>query len=104
MGNKILIIEDDPLVSRMYTKALGFEKLDVETASNGKDGVEKAKKLQPSLILCDVMMPKMNGMEVLEHLKADPATANIPGASVPAVQVSLHPYAQTAARPEHLKG
>ena len=78
MSNKILIIEDDPLVSRMYQKALGFEDLDVEMAVNGREGVEKAKKLKPSLILCDVMMPEMNGMEVLEHLKADPETSGIP--------------------------
>jgi len=76
--SKVLIIEDDPLVARMYQKVMGFEKLEVEVASNGQEGVMKAKQMKPSLILCDVMMPKMNGMEVLDALKADPETKSIP--------------------------
>jgi len=76
--SKILIIEDDPLVARMYQKVMGFENIDVETASNGREGLEKATKTKPGLILLDVMMPKMNGMEVLDRLKADPDLKNIP--------------------------
>lgn len=76
--SKLLIIEDDPLVARMYQKVMGFENLDVEVASNGFEGLEKAKELKPDLILCDVMMPKMNGMQVLDKIKADPELKNIP--------------------------
>lgn len=75
---KILIIEDDPLVSRMYGKVMKFEGMEVDTAADGKEGIEKAKATKPNLIFCDVMMPKMNGIEVLEHLKADPETSTIP--------------------------
>ena len=75
---KILITEDDPLMSRMYQKIFTFEKFEVELAANGEEGLEKARKVKPTLILLDVMMPKMNGLEVLEKLKADPETKAIP--------------------------
>ena len=75
---KILIIEDDPLVSRMYQTVFGFEKVDVYIANNGVEGLQKAKDLKPNLILCDVMMPRMNGMEVLDALKADNELKDIP--------------------------
>lgn len=75
---KILIIEDDPLVSRMHEKILTFEKFEVDTAANGEEGLEIAKINNPSLILLDLMLPKMSGLEVLEKLKADPKTKKIP--------------------------
>ncbi|MDB5183133.1 MAG: phoP [Candidatus Saccharibacteria bacterium] len=75
---KVLIIEDDPLMSRMYQKIFTFEKYDVEMAGDGEEGLAKAGTVQPTIILCDVMMPKMNGLQVLEKLKADPATKAIP--------------------------
>lgn len=74
----ILLIEDDILVARMYQKVFNFEKLEVEVANNGLEGLEKAKELKPRLIICDVMMPKLNGLEVLSQLKADPETKDIP--------------------------
>lgn len=75
---KILIVEDDPLMSRMYQKIFTFEKYEIEIAANGEEGWEKAKRTKPTLILLDVMMPKMNGLEVLEKLKADNETKAIP--------------------------
>jgi CheY-like chemotaxis protein len=75
---KVLIIEDDPLMSRMYQKIFTFEKYDVEMAGDGEEGLAKAGSASPTIILCDVMMPKMNGLEVLEKLKADEKTKQIP--------------------------
>lgn len=75
---KVLIIEDDPLMSRMYQKIFTFEKYEVEMAGDGEEGLAKASSVNPTIILCDVMMPKMNGLQVLEKLKADPATKSIP--------------------------
>lgn len=75
---KILIIEDDPLMSRMYEKIFTFEKFEVELAPDGSEGIKKVKSFKPTLILLDVMMPKMNGLEVLETLKKDDATKKIP--------------------------
>ena len=75
---KILIIEDDPLMSRLYQKVFKFENYDVAFAANGREGIEKAVKDKPTLILLDIMMPVMNGLEVLEKLKANPDTKAIP--------------------------
>ncbi|MDO8269229.1 MAG: response regulator, partial [Candidatus Levybacteria bacterium] len=62
----------------MYQKIFTFESYEVEVASDGEEGLEKAKKVKPTIILLDVMMPKMNGMQVLEKLKLDPETKSIP--------------------------
>lgn len=74
----LLIVEDDPLMSRMYQKIFSFEGYNVVTAIDGQDGLEKATKEKPSLILLDIMMPKMNGLEVLDKLKVNPDTKTIP--------------------------
>lgn len=75
---KILIVEDDPLISRMYERIFTFEKYEIEVAHDGSEGLKKAKSFKPSLILLDVMMPKMNGLEALNKLKENPATKKIP--------------------------
>jgi len=75
---KILVIEDDPLMSRMYQKIFSFEKFEVEMAADGQEGLAKASSFGPTIILCDVMMPIMNGMQVLEKLKANQQTKHIP--------------------------
>lgn len=78
MSTKVLIVEDDPLMSRMYQKIFTFEGYEVVMAADGEDGLEKAKKETPTIILLDVMMPKMNGLEMLEKIKLDPASKSIP--------------------------
>ncbi len=75
---KILIIEDDPLMSRMYAKIFSFEGFEVEIAADGEEGLAKVRSTKPTLLLLDIMMPKMNGLEVLDRLKADPETKSIP--------------------------
>jgi CheY-like chemotaxis protein len=75
---KLLIIEDDPLMSRMYQKIFTFEGYEVDVASNGEEGLVKIKSNRPNLVLLDIMMPKMNGLEVLDRIKADPEIKAIP--------------------------
>ena len=75
---KILLIEDEVLILRMYEKVFGFEGYTVLTAVDGVEGLRKAKADKPELILLDIMMPKMDGLRVLEELKADPETKAIP--------------------------
>ena len=75
---KILLVEDDPLMSRMYMRVLKYEGFDVDFAENGEDGVAKAKSFKPDLILLDVMMSKMDGFKALEEIKADLNTKDIP--------------------------
>lgn len=74
---RILIVEDDPLILRMYQSALKFEKFDVDTAGNGKEGLEFLKN-KPNLILLDIMMPAMNGLDFLKSLKESDEYKNIP--------------------------
>lgn len=74
----ILIVEDDPLMMRLYSKVFTIEGYTVVTAGNGEEGLLAIHKEIPTLILLDVMMPKMNGFELLEKIKADPATKKIP--------------------------
>lgn len=74
---KILIVEDDPIMARMYQKTLTFEGYEVKMAHNGEEGYEMALLFKPALILLDVMMPKMNGLLLLEKLKKKTDTAHI---------------------------
>lgn len=75
---KVLIIEDDPLMSRMYQKIFTFEKYEVVMAKDGQEGLDLARSEKPTVVLLDVMMPKMNGFQVLEKLKSDPDTKAMP--------------------------
>jgi CheY-like chemotaxis protein len=78
MPTKVLIVEDDQLIQKMYQKIFTFEGYDVVVASDGEEGLAKVQTDAPGVVLLDIMMPKMNGMEVLRHLKADQTTKNIP--------------------------
>ena len=75
---KILIVEDDLLLSRMYQRVLSSKGDEVDIAHDGEEGLEKAKSQKPDLVLLDIMLPKMNGIEVLEKLKSTPSTKAIP--------------------------
>lgn len=66
---KVAIIEDDQAISQMYRIKFEAEGYDVETAENGKLGLELAKKMRPDVILLDLMMPVMNGEEMLAALR-----------------------------------
>ena len=67
----LLLIEDDKIILDMYQKLLLNHGYDVRTAMDGEDGLKKALVDHPDLILLDIRMPKMDGMTVLKHLRAD---------------------------------
>jgi CheY-like chemotaxis protein len=73
-----LIVEDDPLMSRMYQKIFLLEKREVEVVGDGQQAWEKVHTRKPDIMLLDVMMPKMNGFELLDKMKADPDLKDIP--------------------------
>lgn len=70
---KILIIEDDRFIAKMYQTKLDLEGYDVEVAENGVVGVEKIKSFEPDLVLLDIIMPEMDGFGVLEAIRDDDA-------------------------------
>ena len=75
---KILLIEDNPDVRENTSEILSLAHYDVLTAPNGKVGVELAQKENPDLIICDIMMPELDGYGVLHILSKRPETARIP--------------------------
>ncbi len=75
---KILVIEDDAIIVSNIVTLLTEEGYSVEFSYNGKDGLEKAFTSRHSLILCDVMMPEMNGFEVKEKLNKNNLTFDVP--------------------------
>ncbi len=76
--HRILIIEDDPIIRTQMAQVLRFEGFDPLEAANGKLGVAAALGAVPDLIVCDIMMPELDGFGVLQALRDDPRTAMIP--------------------------
>jgi CheY-like chemotaxis protein len=75
---KVLLVEDDPIIYRMYQKAFKMEGYTTELAKNGVEGLDILKTFKPDVILLDIMMPKMNGVEMLSILRSESATKDIP--------------------------
>lgn len=75
---KILLIEDNEAMRENTAEMLELANYNVVTAANGKIGVEMAKGEMPDLIICDIMMPELDGYGVLYYLSKDPSTASIP--------------------------
>lgn len=75
---KILLVEDDSFLVEMYTTKFELEGFDIITAEDGARGLDLAQKEQPDIILLDILMPKMDGFEVLDELKKNPKTTKIP--------------------------
>jgi len=78
MAKKILIIEDDEFLSQLISKKISEEGFAVSLAIDGEDGIKKIEKGMPDLILLDLLLPKIDGFEVLSRIKSDPATSPIP--------------------------
>ena len=76
--NKVLIIEDNDNIRENVVEILELSGYEVFAAANGKTGVETALKMLPDLILCDIMMPVLDGYGVLHLLTKNPETADIP--------------------------
>ncbi|MCA9343514.1 response regulator [Candidatus Saccharibacteria bacterium] len=77
MANKVAIVEDDQAIAQMYRIKFEAEGYDVDTAENGLLGLELAENMKPDIILLDLMMPEMNGSEMLAKLRATTWGRNI---------------------------
>jgi two-component system, OmpR family, alkaline phosphatase synthesis response regulator PhoP len=71
----ILVIDDEPYILRSLSYLLTREGYPVETATNGEEGLARVRTLRPPLVFLDIMMPRMDGYEVCEQIKQDPALA-----------------------------
>ncbi len=75
---RVLFVEDDALVAQMYRLKLELDGYSVEVAGDGVAALEKARALLPDMIFLDIRLPKLDGLSVLEELRAYPATEHIP--------------------------
>lgn len=78
MPKKILVVDDERHIVRLCEVNLQRAGYEVETAFDGQEALEKVEAETPDLIVLDVMMPKMDGFEVLKKLKGEPTTAALP--------------------------
>lgn len=76
--NSILIIEDEKVIRETISEILSLSNYEVILAKDGLEGVSKAKSTYPDLVICDVMMPRMDGMETLFAFRSSPELKNIP--------------------------
>jgi signal transduction histidine kinase/DNA-binding response OmpR family regulator len=91
--SKILIVDDDTLVHDMLRRVLSKAGFEVFTATNGKEGIERARELSPNAIILDVLMPEMDGWSVLAALKEDPGLSSIPVIMLSMVEDRTRGYA-----------
>ena len=75
---KILVVEDEQSLRKDIIEMLTYEGFDVIGAENGRVGIEEAQRHLPDLIICDIMMPEINGYDVLAELRKEGKTATIP--------------------------
>jgi DNA-binding response OmpR family regulator len=78
MPRTILVVDDDPVILQLLQVNFEMEGFAVITAADGEEGVERARSDHPDVVVCDVMMPRMSGTELVAKLRADPATEALP--------------------------
>lgn len=93
----ILVIEDDTLVQRVLKLQLGSRGFPLEGCTDGASGVQRAVDERPAMIILDLMMPVMNGFDVLRALRADERTASIPVLVLTASHDATHRSASASA-------
>ena len=74
----VLLVDDDPVILKLLQVNFEMEGFNVSTANDGVEGLEKARAERPDIVLLDIMMPRMDGLQVTKALKGDPETKDIP--------------------------
>jgi CheY-like chemotaxis protein len=74
----VMVVDDIPVVRETVAKLLRHEGFETICAANGREALDAARRSPPALVLLDVMMPEMNGMQFLEQLRGDPKIQNTP--------------------------
>lgn len=78
MAKKILLVEDDPFLSEIYVTKFEEAGFNVSVAGDGSLGLQKVKEENPDILMLDIVMPNVDGFELLRLLKQEQATKNIP--------------------------
>ncbi len=112
MAYKILVADDEPTIVRLMEFILARQGHEMIVAVNGEEALQKIRAEQPDLVLLDIMMPRIDGYEVAQQLRADPATARLPIIMLSAkaqeedirrgVEVGVDKYVTKPFSPEHL--
>ncbi len=112
MPYKILVADDEPTIVRLMEFILARQGHEMIVAVNGEEALQKIRTEQPDLVLLDIMMPRIDGYEVAQQLRADPATAALPIIMLSAkaqeedirrgVEVGVDEYVTKPFSPEHL--
>ena len=112
MAYKILVVDDEPTIVRLMEFILARQGHEMIVAVNGEEALEKIKSQRPDLVLLDIMMPRIDGYEVAQRLRADPATVSLPIIMLSAkaqdedirrgVEVGVDEYVTKPFTPDHL--
>lgn len=78
MNKKLLLVEDEEYIRDLYKRQLDLEGLQTDAFGKGEEGLAASKQNQYDLILLDIMLPDINGLQILQQLKQNEATKNIP--------------------------
>jgi len=78
MAVSVLVVDDDPVILRLLQVNFELEGIEVATAADGDEGLKMAQSDRPDLVISDIMMPKVNGLELLAALRSSPDTASLP--------------------------
>jgi len=73
-----VVVDDDPLINELLEAMLHRPEYDVTSVVNGLDAIEIVRREQPDIVVLDLMLPRVDGFDVLEQLRADPATHDVP--------------------------
>jgi CheY-like chemotaxis protein len=74
----VLLVDDDPLILEILRTILDLEEFVVTTATDGRKALDAVDATRPDVVVCDVMMPELDGFEVCRTLKSEPATSDLP--------------------------
>lgn len=78
MSRRILVVDDDPRLLHVVSMYLSIEGYEVDTAPNGEEGLQHLEAARPDLVILDVMMPGIDGLEACRRIKSNPETRHIP--------------------------
>jgi DNA-binding response OmpR family regulator len=75
---RVLVVDDDPVILELLRINFEIEGFEVLLATDGEEGLAKARDETPDVVLCDIMMPRLDGIELVTRLRDDPRTAHLP--------------------------